>query len=242
LLFAVALALALAGACGGRSTDGVTFEERELTRAVDDCAPGAEGCAWVRLRWIETTGGPEAVTSAVDEWIRAHLLEPLGDHWTVRSPEDVAASLLTDRADFLRDFPDAATGDWYLEREVRRLPAPAEVVSLEFVERQYTGGAHGLETIRLASFDAATGAILGLGDLVPADRRDAFFVAAERAFRKHRGLTADEDLREAGFFVEQNALPPTDNVALVQDGIRLHYDAYEIGPYAMGPTDLTVPR
>jgi len=234
--------LAAAAACGG--PDGPTplrTVEHEVARAVDSCRPGDPGCSWVRIVWLDAQGGRDAARVAVQDWIRAHVLEPLGDHWAVENPEDVVEAFLADRTEFLEDFPDAATGDWFLEREVRRLDAPAGIVSLEFHERLYTGGAHGMEGIRLASFDEATGAILGLSDLVPPGWMDAFRAAADRALREDRGLTAEQDLREAGFFLEDDALPPTDNVARVDAGVRLHFDAYEIAPYSMGPTDLVVP-
>jgi hypothetical protein len=242
----ILVVIAVAGyalACGGSSEPtSLGFVEHEVERSADGCEPGGPDCAWVKLRWLEAGDGTEEARAAVDAWIVAHVLEPLGDHWIVNTPEDVATAMLADRAEFVAEFPDAASAGWYLEREVRRLPAPEGMVSLEFTERQYTGGAHGMESVRLATFRTSDGALLGLDDLVPADGRAAFQESADAAFRASRGLGPDEDLGGAGFFIEGNHLPPTDNVARVREGIRLRYDAYEIAPYSLGPTDLTVPR
>ena len=96
-----------------------------------------------------------------------------------------------------------------------------------------------MESVRLVSFDADTGAILRLEDLV--EDPDAFQDALHAAVRADRGLAVDADLAEAGFWVEDGALPGTDNLARIDGGVRVRYDAYEIGPYAMGPTDVVVP-
>ena len=238
----LAASAALTLSCGGPDEgDAISFVEREVVRSADGCEPGAPDCAWVKLRWLDPEGGDPAVREILDGWIVMRILEPLGDDWVVEGPEDVATALLEDRAEFVEDFPDAASAGWYLERELRRLPAPEGLVSLEFTERQYTGGAHGVESVRLATFRTSDGAVLGLDDLVPAGDRAAFQDTIEATFRAARGLGPDESLAEAGFFIEGDRLPPTDNVARVREGIRLRFDAYEIAPYAMGPTDLTVP-
>ena len=233
---------ALAVACGGSDeTTAPRFVEREVVRSVDDCAPGSPDCAWVKLRWLDAEDGADAARTAIDDWIVTRILDPLGDDWVVNAPEDVAEALLDDRAAFVAEFPDASTAGWYLEREIRRLPAPDGMVSLEFTERMFTGGAHGMESIRLVTFRTSDGALLGLDELVPPADRAAFLDAIEATFRATRGLGPDQDLADAGFFIEGNRLPPTDNVARVHEGLRLRYDAYEIAPYAMGATDLTVP-
>lgn len=242
-IFVVTTVALSAIACGGRSDpESPGFVEHEVVRSADGCEPGTPDCAWVKLRWLETNEGAETVREAVDAWIATHMLDPLGDHWVVDVPADVATAMLADHAEFIAAFPDAASAGWYLEREVRRLPAPDGMVSLEFTERQFTGGAHGMESIRLATFRTSDGALLGLDELVPAAEQAAFQGSADAAFRASRGLAPDEDLGAAGFFIEGDHLPATDNVARVREGIRVRFDAYEIAPYAMGPTDLTVPR
>lgn len=237
---ALVLVIALLSACGG-GPDPLEFEDRDLVRGMDGCEPETEGCSWVRLRWVEVSGGPEEARRGVAAWIEARMFEPLGDHWTVESAEDVADALFADRAEFAAEFPDAATTGWYLERTLRPLAAPEGSISLEYSERRYTGGAHGMESVRLVTLDAATGEVVGIEDLVGEADLDAFADAVARAVRASRDLAADADLAEAGFWVEDGALPRTDNVARVDGGLRVHYDAYEIGPYAMGPTDVTVP-
>ena len=62
----------------------------------------------------------------------------------------------------------------------------------------------------------------------------------EDQFRLVRDLSQDEDLGEAGFWFDDNKFSLNDNFALTEDGIRFFYNSYEIAPYALGTTDITI--
>ena len=64
---------------------------------------------------------------------------------------------------------------------------------------------------------------------------------SKRAFRRARRLGPREDLAKAGFQFPGGAFALTVNAGLTRAGLVLHYNAYEVAPYVMGPTEAVVP-
>src|SRR5690606_12228705 len=107
-------------------------------------------------------------------------------------------------------------------------------------ETRYTGGAHGLQVEHLASLDARTGRRITLADLVTDTA--AVTAVAERAFREQQRIPATQSLAQAGYiFFDDERFALNDNFALCNDTLAFHYNPYEIAPYALGPTLLTLP-
>ena len=101
----------------------------------------------------------------------------------------------------------------------------------------YTGGAHGNQQIELVVFDAIDGRRLALEDLCAKGAIEELGEAAESRFRESKGIAPDADLEAAGYWFEDGRFTLAEDFALTNTGILFHYDAYEIAPYATGPTD-----
>lgn len=250
-------------ACGGGSDGDGTDSEAALppeadtlrhtlatvTRNEGDCrdSPADEEelpCVSVEISYPDVNGGP---SQALADSVRAFVLEvttaPAGvyEEGTRSAPSaDSAAALFVDG--YMRveeDMPSDFPRPWLLQREVRVVCNTPEFVSLRADESSYTGGAHGMTTARLASFDPTTGRRLRLSDWV-SDSAMAL-AAGEKAFREQRDIPDNQSYERAGFNVfADSGFAFNDNVMRCGDMITFHYDPYEIGPYAIGPTDLEV--
>lgn len=252
--FACALALApyLAGcAPAERSiqqespTPAATVLETVRTqRTLEDCPEHLAPCASITLEYVEVTGGSEALRTAVRAFLDTTVFAPI-DESGVRAGAAGADTLmqrfLDGYRDFMQRFPEAP-GAWSIRRTARPIWNDRGVVSLEFVEESYTGGAHPNTETKLVSFDAVDGRRLRLVDLFDHGYEQRLLAAGERAFRTAHGLEPGDDLVSAGFWFEDGRFSLTHNFAVTADGLRFHYNAYEVAPYAMGPTDLTLPR
>ena len=130
---------------------------------------------------------------------------------------------------------------WSLEREMRVETDTASIVSLRFREYSFLGGAHGMEIVKLASFDAVTGKRLGLADLFTAGSDSTLSGLVEQRFRESRGIPQGESLQDAGFWMEDGKFAVGTNVAVGNGEMIFYYNAYEIAPYALGPTEVRIP-
>lgn len=229
------------------AADLLVVEARTLRREHGRCQregidSAAVPCVTVSIAHPEVR---ESATAALGDSVRAFVRQtafaaaggeggPPGD-----DAAGVADSLVAEYDEIAAAMPDLVEV-WALEREVGVRCQTARHVSLAAREYRYTGGAHGLETVRLASLDAATGRRLALDDLIT--DRAAVTAVAEREFRRQQAIPPGQSLAQAGYiFFEDERFALTDNVLLCGDTLHFHWDPYEIAPYALGPTDLALP-
>lgn len=244
-------------ACGAPPTDGPTvasvpvdggairFNLSEVSAESRECAESDARCARVDLRSLETIdGGTKSVRENIDLFMsddlvsrmRSYLPEEVGNG--LNDVERLAGAFLAEHQGFLADFPDASA-EWFIEITATPIYNTPEVATIDIAESAYTGGAHPNSHRRLVSFDVATGALLGVEDLTTDVAGLSSLV--ERQLRADRGLDADDDLGTAGFWFPEEGFTLPDNVGVVPEGLRFHWDAYEIAPYSMGVIDVMVP-
>lgn len=154
--------------------------------------------------------------------------------------DSIASGLIEQYTDLREEFSDYSL-PWTLERVCTILADTAGVISVRFEEASFLGGAHGLRTVRLASFDAARGKRLTYGDFFRPGFDSAFARIAEREFRTVRSIPDSQSFSDAGFWIEEGRFEPSQNVAVGKAGLILYYNPYEVAPYVMGPTEVLIP-
>ncbi|MFH1279434.1 MAG: DUF3298 domain-containing protein [Candidatus Eisenbacteria bacterium] len=230
--------LLLAGCGGGGKSDAppaVTWEMVSNSWEDETCAEGGP-CTRVSLSYPVFAPGDVGVAEEINGYVRGELLRSVSRHGSAPSPADLAAAFIADYREFKARFPESAQV-WTMSRSVELLPAPEGVISLRSVTEVYSGGAHGNETANLASFDGKEGRRLSLADLLEQGKSEELDALAERRFREARGIGRGEDLSAAGFAFEGGRFRPGTNFAAVEEGLLFHFDPYEVGSYAAGPTD-----
>ena len=167
------------------------------------------------------------------------MLQPFEEGARATTPEELMEKFLDEYRAFSEEFPEAS-GQWVLTRELQPIHNENGAFSLEITDYGYTGGAHPNTTVSLVTFDAETGARLGLADLLNEGYESALAAIAEQSFRTERSLEPDEDLSAAGFWFEEGTFRLNDNFAVVPEGLKFHFNSYEVGPYSMGPTSFVL--
>lgn len=149
--------------------------------------------------------------------------------------EEAANSLVKDYQKFHQEFPDSPQ-IWNVRLKSRFIFEKDNLACLMLVSESYMGGAHGALNKRYMTFDSQSGKLVNLADRV-GDKK-AFLEIAERKFRKQKGLSPTSDLKKAGYWFSDNKFTLPVNIGIDDKGYLLHYNAYEIAPYSMGPTDI----
>lgn len=152
----------------------------------------------------------------------------------------MAGELQTQYAELRGEFSDYAT-PWEMTRRLTVLSDSGGIVSLRFDESSDLGGAHGLETSTLLSFETEGGRLLHTDDLFLPGSDGVLAAALEKEFRHVRRIAGDVSLSDAGFWVEEGQFPVTGNFAALPGEVVFYYAPYEIGPYAVGPTEVRIP-
>lgn len=223
----------------------VEFNIQEISAESRGCAESERNCARVTVSSLETTGGgTDTVRENIDLYLghdlvsrmRAFLPEDVGSG--LGDVDDLAAAFLATHREFVVEFPNA-TAAWTIEITATALYNTPIVATIDISEFAYTGGAHPNSRRRLVSFDVSTGQLLGIDDLTTDVA--ALTALVEDRLYLDRDLGHDGDLEAAGFWIPEGGFTLPDNIGVVAEGLLVHWDAYEIAPYSMGPIDVTIP-
>ncbi len=238
------LPLMLVPAClaVGCAPAGRSLSPTPETTSIGSCEPLP--CAKVVLQdlpKLSDSMGEEA-RELIYAQVDTILFAPLDDSVGVSNREAFLASVEDQFAEYLKLREGDASSEWEVSRAASLLAVDEAVVSVKISSEGYVGGAHGFHDERLISFDAKTGRALTWDDLIGGGSRAPLLRVAEAEFRKVRNVPLTESLRDAGFeFPEGADFALPSNFAVTQEGVRLHYNPYEIAPYVMGATDLVIP-
>lgn len=251
-----ALALAFLAACGGERRPAapasaavdaapLSFDGggRIVTRTSGSCDQPTAPCADATLSWSVATGGDDETRAAVMREIEALVTSgargALADSGA-GTPDELADRFIAEYEAF-RKSPAAAGSAprWILGVSVRAAQVTPALVGVEAVTEAFTGGAHGNRRLDLRMLRVPGGGRVTVADLVT--DTTAFLALAERMFRRARDLRPTESLSARGFEFPGNRFALPANVGVRETGVVLHYNPYEIGPYALGATDVLIP-
>ena len=199
-------------------------------------------CARISLHWPEVKQGSDVLKKNVAQWAGAYLSgmlnpSPDGAASTNTNVEEAARAFFTEHQKMEKS---AMTGGWTTESNFKVLLNDGQYLTLEITAYSYQGGAHGNPTAAVATFDVKTGKQLTWDDLV-ADKA-SFQSMAEQEFRYTRSdIFQPTDGNEAFEFDSITPFALAQNFGLVQEGMYMHYIPYEVGPYAIGNTQMVVP-
>lgn len=115
----------------------------------------------------------------------------------------------------------------------------SNLLTLQFIEYSYTGGAHGGSSIRFVNWDTKLRKKIVLNDILIDGYAGVLNKIAEKIFRKQEKLSDTISLAD-GYFFKDNKFSLNNNYLISPIGIRFHYNNYEIKPYAAGPTDMLI--
>jgi hypothetical protein len=163
-----------------------------------------------------------------------------GDEGETTAFEALAGQLRDQYLELREEFPDYAI-PWELNRKGTILFDSAGIVTLRFDEYSFLGGAHGMQISRVISFDAESGRRLTEEDIFKPGSTEALSQGIEEEFRRVRGIKEGVSFSDAGFWVEEGKFPVAAVWGVCSGGILYYYPPYEIGPYAVGPTEVRVP-
>jgi hypothetical protein len=173
---------------------------------------------WPNLAGAETAVG--AFNTEMEGWIKM-LTETFITDITTR----------TEQMNIDQEMPQS-----YLRVSYETLLQSQGLVSFHVrVERYYAMAAHPGHVSRSLNYDAVTGAFISLADLF---RPDADYLSRILPIIENE-LAA----RDFGYVpgTAQTVMEERENWNLMPEGLRIHFDEYEVAPYAAGPQSVLVP-
>jgi hypothetical protein len=226
----------------GKPAQAIEVAQREFAKESAHCSVDTLHCMKINLSYPYLTGGPEAVTQAINDTIAYHLKRNVAVFAVESSEletslEEIAKKYIQEFDQLVADSPEYPFS-WDIEVEGSVFYQSDKVLSVALNAYAYTGGAHPNFYLDLINFDLANGKKLALSDLF--NNLDKLKVVVENKFREVREIDPKSTISDAGFFWgEPFALP--ESFALQEDGVYFYYNPYEAAAYALGATEFTIP-
>lgn len=206
------------------------------TQTLQQRLPGCDGedCPAVSVTW-PAFAQRDALNQAVEKQLIRQLAgngEDDGSQAT--SLAGVADAFLADAG----NLPNGAAHGWQLIGEAKLLARRGDLATVRIETYEFTGGAHGMPATHWLNWDLAANRLVTLGDILQPGQEHAFWAVAQAAHQQwlKDEANADDDFRGAWPFQKTGDFRLTDN------GVRLLYGVYTLGPYVMGMPELTLPR
>ncbi|OQX78513.1 MAG: hypothetical protein B6D61_05320 [Bacteroidetes bacterium 4484_249] len=164
---------------------------------------------------------------------------------SIESPELLLENIAFDffdsyyrATDGIDDISSSASFNWEKDISVDVFYNENDIISLKINKYAFTGGAHGMLMIEYVVFDTEQKKRLLLKDILKDNFENELNSILDKKLRDLNGLKENENLREAGFFIDE--ITSSGNFYINNDGIGFFYNVYEIAPYSSGTTELFV--
>lgn len=188
-----------------------------------------------------------AVQSFVVAQLRQGTLLALAGAHVERAVElyvdDYLASYATDATDALGNYgEDEEAGQWLNYEEIiegRPLYNACGILCYAMQAYSYTGGAHGMTTLRYSVFDLATLSVLTLADVFDPEAAEPIGAMIRGQLMNDYDCTTLKGLED--FFTDPETIGVTENFYVDAAGVHWEYDPYEIGPYSTGVVTVALP-
>jgi hypothetical protein len=201
------------------------------------------GCARIALTYPEFSGAPAA--DAINHSVRAMLASVLAgvaisdDTAEHASFEELAKVFIQDYLDYREEYPDMAGIGWEVETAGEVMFQNAKIVVVSLGTYSFTGGAHPNTYTSLSVFNISNGEQLNWSDLITDEAK--LEMKARAAFQRAREeYDVDYPYDESDYFWG-GPFKLSEHFGFNEQGLYCYYNAYEVAPYVMGPTDFQIP-
>lgn len=114
------------------------------------------------------------------------------------------------------------------------------ILSYELDRYSFAGGAHGMEATQFLVFDLKTGNKLKERDIFEEGFEPKLADMLKKQIMFENGFESEEQMLMNGYFSAENIVP-NGNFSVSEEGITYLFNPYEIGAYALGATEVTIP-
>lgn len=197
-----------------------------------------ENCAKLRLSWPVASGGKAAdkINQAIGD--KMILLMQTGE--SIAPLDTMISEYFRSFESFKEEMPDSY-GGWEIEATAEVSYISDSTLSVYFTQNSFLGGAHPNSMVSFLNFDPKTGNALVDNQLIREETN--FLNLSEKKFTEYHQVAKGVNLVDDGrFFLPETGFFLANAMGFKDEKFWVIYVPYEIGPYAMGYTELEFTR
>ena len=223
------------------SRDTLSYHIVKLEKKDGDCKDDFTNCVEIGITYPEfDSASNDSVKNKLNKFIEEAILYYSYGETTPQNINQLMEQFVEHYQDFLLEMPDYAVA-WKQTNEVKVILNSPLILSLEFFDYNFMGGAHPNTEIAYENFDTQTGDKIYLQDLFVNNYEEVLNKIGEKKFREARSIPSNKNFDSIGFWFDNNKFVLTDNFALSKNNLVFLYNSYEVAPYAMGRTKIEIP-
>ena len=204
-----------------------------------NCDSVSNYCASISVDYPEFTQAKnEMILDSLNGIVKRLTLQPVFETKT-GSLEELSDYLINDYKKVKKEFPDSPI-QYELERKVNILLNQSGILSLEYIEYSFLGGAHPNGVRTFLNLNTETGKEISLDELLVKGYEKKLNSIGEKNFRVVRNLKGDDELEKNGFWFKDNKFALNKNFLITRSGLTFYFNDYEIAPHVMSPTEVII--
>jgi hypothetical protein len=224
-----------------KGVDTVAYEIINKEESYGDCDSTYRDCLQLKVTYPEFKGIDNIfIEKEIENEMNSFLFASFYEGNNLGTFNDLMDNYINQYSKMLDGAPQSTQG-WDVDRKVTVIYNKNNILSLQYFEFSFTGGAHPNTYQFYDNFNIKSGSKIKLNDLLKPGSMDSLTNIAETKFREMKGLSPSESLKSAGFAFDENKFELTNNFGIAENGLVFFYNTYEIAPYAMGSTELLLP-
>ncbi|MCB7482029.1 DUF3298 and DUF4163 domain-containing protein [Christiangramia sediminis] len=208
----------------------LSFSIKSIEKRLNDCEPEKGECTFISMIFPVAENDSIAAKN-INREIENFLINTIDyqDEGGAEKPEELAETFIQNYKETAQEFPEYEL-PWEATINGKVAYSNPKIISLKFNTDIFTGGAHGYRSTRYLNFNAENGKLLHTEDIFSSE----FIDYVEKDFRKKQNIPSNENINSTGMFFENDEFHLPQNIGLTEEKVILHYNAYEIAPYAAG--------
>lgn len=132
-------------------------------------------------------------------------------------------------------------GPWFYGVDITPEFMEGDISSFLYVQYEYLGGAHPNSVMGGINLNIRTGSEITEEDIFLPAAKDQLNKMGEQIVRKEREIPEGTSLSDYGYWFDEDKFVLNSNFLISGDGIKYIFNAYEVGPYALGVTEVLFP-
>lgn len=238
-------ALLLLISCGNSSknasnsvdADSLSYETISIAQSFNDCDMDSSSCTSISFDFPQFSDATGAIGDSLNHLILSTFRN---EELNINDPDSVQKAFLSDYGKFLKeqkgyDIP------WKMEKSIEVLNQNKKWITLQVTLEGFTGGAHPNSEKYYWMLDKTDGHKLNLIDFFDSTGILKLTALGEPLFCAEKKIAPSQSLEAAGYWFPNNHFALNNNFYMNEEGITFYYNSYEVGPYANGPTSITIP-
>ncbi|MES2559866.1 MAG: DUF3298 domain-containing protein [Bacteroidota bacterium] len=217
--------------------DSLSYETITMMQSFNGCDKDSGGCTYIEFTYPQFTNARGVLADSLNMLVTNVFANR---EKNITSPDSVQQDFLATYATFKKEQPEYEM-EWFIEQNVTVLNQCAKWIAIECTDYSFTGGAHPNSYLLYSMIEKTTGRKMVLTDFFDSTAILKLTALGETAFRSEKEIPANQTFEDAGYWFEKNRFFLNTNFYLHDGGITFYYNSYEVGPYVMGPTVITIP-